>query len=105
MLRLGLDSLHHSVTPTEVGVAKVESELHAAGNTVHGSGENIADAHGGDGVGGTAGESSLFDRQNDFRSGAERVLAPGHQNASGVAACTFHYQLIACRRGDAFDDA
>ena len=68
-------------------------------------GWTVAGADGGYGVDRSGGEGVLFDGENEFGGGAERVFAVGHQERSGVAAKAGDGEAIAGGRGDAGDDA
>src|SRR5262249_15579234 len=64
------DFLHDGIAPDEVRVANIETKPDSAGDAVDGTGKNLTDADGADGIGRVSLTGGGFDGQHQFGGGA-----------------------------------
>src|SRR5258705_9814777 len=68
-----------SVAASQVGVADIDLDAHAAGDAVDGAGKNVADANCTDGIDRPSRFRDLLHCQGDLGGGEKSVAAIGHE--------------------------
>src|SRR5271167_816459 len=104
-LARGFDRAHRSVTPLKIRIANVERQLDAARNAIDGARKHVANAHSRDCINRAARLHRVFNREDQFRRGAQRVSAVRHKHRTSVPARAFDRNSEASRSSNARDDA
>ena len=91
--RPALDDGEHGVAAGEIGVADIGQDPDQAGDAVHRSWKDLADADRADGVDRSRSLSGGFYGERDLGGGQKSVAAIGHEHGAGVAAFAFEFEF------------